>query len=337
MDVVGHVNTEVAGRLLLPIMKMKDNCGDKITYPNQLKNVTITTERVVKGINRAVKGIGRIDHARLCYAAGICPWWDAFRTLFGRGPARTSETYVKICSAFGIMSKEDALLLGATSLLFIKVDNETGQFIFRNQSGCEIAMHNLHELGKCRYLTDLTINAAAGVKEISIMRLSNLVNLNVVNCDGLKTLELPTAERCRDPKLQYLNISGSGISEINVSNFRGFQRLYADSCPNLRSISVGNLHTFYDSALQFVHARGNPSLERVSIFGKTPNCKTFNFCDCPNLSDIWIRPNKFNCVPTFNLTGCHKLSSETQKSLNAVQGEKYVYMDEFRPEEEPFS
>jgi hypothetical protein len=311
MGGVGSINRHAAEGMLLRVANEAEK--SRATSLDMLKNGAVTAEQIANKI-------GRLDHARLLYHAGICSFWGSALTLLGFGQGRTEDTYVKIFCELGIMKRDDIHFLYATSLTFSKMNG--GEFVFKDQDNHEVKVPKLSDLSKCRHLTTLAINANSSISELNLSGLNALRNINVAGCENLKSLILSEYYDFANSTLEYVNVSGTAIESLDISRYGNLRNVRATSCPKLRTITCGPKN----AALHSLQACDNLELVDVGL-QNCPECTTINLRGCPKLAVLRL-PEQFNGIATINLLDCGRpLSSDVQKSLDAISGGKYVHVD----------
>ncbi|MDR2341339.1 MAG: hypothetical protein LBD72_03365 [Puniceicoccales bacterium] len=310
MDVRKIVNTNGAQALLTHVcFEGNDALKHGVTSLDVLRDGTFTAEQIAGKISWT-------DHARLCYFSGECSIWRTFLTLFGLGPKRTEDTYVKILSALGFSPNNDGLLIQAKSLKFVKVD-ASGMFVFKDHRNNEVKMANLSELNKCKHLTALIIHSDPSIESMDISQLTTLKHIDFSQCENLSTLTLPQ----NGGEISEIRVTNTKITNLDISNCRHLTTVYAHDCPCLNKITGGQ----NNGELRDLKACNNPMLKNVSL-QFSEKCAQINLRDCPSLTTL-EHPQKFVVNTTIFLTGCGQLSSTTRDSLAGITKNNDIHMD----------
>jgi hypothetical protein len=165
------------------------------------------------------------------------------------------------------------------------------------------------------------MNDANGISELDLSGLLTLENINIANCGNLTSVMLPGYYSLANNTLKYLNVSGTRMTKVDISNCSNLQHFHANSCPDLCEIITGPRNT----DLCILQACANPRLKSVEATC-CRQCATFNLRDCPALETV-THPEEFDVIPTFHLGGCSSLFLKTRDSLNAIRTGKYVHTD----------
>lgn len=136
------------------------------------------------------------------------------------------------------------------------------------------------DLSNAYYLRSLNVSNCGFV-------LANNSVLNVGACENLKTLEASGAgltgvitTNCK--YLEYVNLSNTKITSLNLSNFPMLSTLHISGCNRLARVLVRN-----NPNLDSLFLQNGESLEQVDASGCT-KLRVFNFQNCPKLVDMNI-------------------------------------------------
>ncbi len=182
-------------------------------------------------------------------------------------------------------------LTGATSLTSVKLSADTANTA----------------------LTSLAITNCTTLTSLDVTYLTQLTVLDVSNCSALTSI---TGLDSLSSKLQSLDLTGTGLTSITMSNYTALTTLYITECPNLTQLNLS-----YIENLTSVDLTDNPVLNEVVTYMVKPQNKTLSFAGNTALTSLYVRAA--GETTTVDVTGCTNLDflrCESCSSVTAITG-----------------